>query len=206
MNPSDLSTVCNSKLGYSGPICLDCDLENGFYRRSDGYYGRCPKPWLAILTAIGYNVGFFLIEIFFVAKMQQKNKKIFENCMLNEEAVPALSSRGYLSVFLLYFQIFAVIRSLSSVVTDLIQTFGPEVNPSQTLLYSLDCVLKYLGVPVKNISYWKIALIGSSPFIKIALLSLFAVLKSRFSQEFSHGPFFTAVVLNIVIFEQPGVL
>ena len=192
--------------GYAGPLCLGCDLKNNYANGMGMSCAKCLTSWLAVLPMLGYNLGLFAFEIWYIWRMIKINTAIIFENRFKQEYLEKLARGAYLSIFLQYAQIFTIIKSLPSFAFQYVKNLLPVSNPSQTVFYSIDCTLLYLGVPYDMIYFQKIAIIGGLPFGKILFFALFGVLKKLLSKDFHFKSYLTVVLICITHIEQPGII
>lgn len=192
--------------GRAGPLCLGCDLQNKYTMGLGMSCAKCITSWLAIFPMLGYNFVLFAFEIWYIWRMKKINTAIIVENRFKQEYLEKLARGGYLSIFLQYAQILAIIKNLPSLALQYVKNLLPVSNPSQTIFYSTDCTLLYFGVQGEDIFFWKLVIIAGMPWVKLIFFSLYGGIYKLFSRKFRFMPFIVIVIIGIILIEQPGII
>ena len=196
--------VCSE--GYAGHLCQACDLQNGYTPGLGTSCSKCNDSWLALVPMIGFNLVLFCFEIWYIWRMRRINTALIIENRFKQEYVEKLARGGYLSIFLQYAQIIAIIRTLPSFAMEFVQSLIPISNPSQAIVFSTDCTLRYFGIPVEDIYYWKMAVVGGLPFLKVAIFAAFGGILKLLRPNFHFVSYIAIVCIGITLIEQPGII
>mgnify|MGYP000906212855 FL=1 len=197
------SSICAP--GYTGPFCLSCDLKNN-YASSGFECVKCPPLWEGLLTLGSIQLLIFILEIGYIWYFRKINKSLIINNKYNKKFVDRVARGGYMTIILDYLQIITILKNYPLIMTGFITGVSHIGSPSQTLLYSADCVFLQLGTPIEDLFYTKLVAIVSLPFIKLGLCVLFAIVKKFLYKNYRFDAYLVVAVQCLILIEQPSML
>ena len=191
--------------GYKGPFCLACELENGYASSGTGC-AKCPPFWQGMLILCSLQLLIFAIEIAYIWYFRKINKSMIVGNKFSKKSVDRVSRGGYMTIMMDYLQIITILKGYPLVVSGFLAALSHIGNPSQTLLYSSDCVFLQVGFSPENVFYAKLVSIVLLPFVKLFLCMIFGFVKKFAYTHFRFNDYIIVAIQCLVLVEQPSML
>lgn len=207
--------ICSQ--GYIGARCEACDLMGKYW---GSYYARganksctnCEDMTLNYIILVVLAIVNFLSMSFSIIGTLKNIKQ-----MLQVKVIGALSrysmlrmlydeSSIYIKIYLAYFQILQVLSTMELAYPTWINSFSSVVgNPTESSLYSTDCLIRYFGNMIPYI-YIKLVIALLVPFIYLIIFSLgYLLFISRVKIHRKYSMLYTASLFTLIYF-QPAII
>ena len=211
--PCNNTKVCNQELygdgicalGYKGPYCLACDLEKG-YAASNGDCGKCPSLLQGLTILISIQLAIFIIEIGYIWYFRRINKFLIVDNKYSKKSVARVSRGGYMTIMMYYLQILTILKGYPLLVSGFLTGLAHIFSPSETILFSSDCVFMQLGFSIDNLFYSKLVILGFLPFVKWFLIISFGFAKKFIYSSYRYKTFAVVATQCMILIEQPSML
>lgn len=195
--------------GYTGPLCLQCDLSANYARASGGKCGVCPTSAASNLSALfGFTVLTATYTLVFLIITINSNRVFYRK--LNETGQRSVRMGPFLTAMTTYIQILTIIFSLDNEISEQIGLADFIGNPYQLIYFSSDCALISTGLQIFNAFQWKVAISMLSPFGYWAFSSVIILILRRLKVNVFKGMKAKQIILvafvGIFMLQQPSVI
>ena len=197
------SNICAA--GYTGPFCLACDLQNN-YAQAGNECSQCLPLWKGILILGSIQFLIFILEIGYIWYFRKINKSLIKDNKYNKKFVDRVARGGYMTIMLDYLQMITILKSYPLLLSGFIAGLSHIGSPSQTLLYSADCVFMQLGVSIENLFYAKLVAIIILPVLKFMLCIIFGLAKKFIYTHYRFDVYLIVAAQCLILIEQPSML
>ena len=198
---------------YSGPACLQCNLENGYFMSANsGTCVLCSKKATLLAVAGLLLAGSIIFQIVMSIITYRENKRIHVQYQ-EHHRLNTIQPGQFLVIFSAYAQITSVVANLDqNTVSYLLKVTDTVGNPYTQVMFSLQCLyLLYIPDPFRALRF-KVLVYVFSPMVKVLLVIIFECFRNLIWKD-SEGQRLKnslvrvgAVAVVLILLEQPGII
>ena len=198
---------------FSGPVCLQCNLENGYFMSSNsGTCVECSKKSTLIAMASLLLIASIIYQIVMSIVTYRENKKIHVQYQMHHR-LNMIQPGQFLVILTTYTQIINVLANLDeNTLSNLLKVTNIVGNPYTQVMFSLQCLyLLYIPDPFRALRF-RVLVYVFSPMVKILLVIIFECFRNLIWKD-SEGQRLKkslvrvgAVAVVLILLEQPGII
>ena len=197
---------------YKGPVCLQCNMDEGVLTAEDGKCSKCySKPALIAVGTI-IIVGSVLYQLGMVVATFNEGKKLHNR--YKKVNMSDAKTNEFMMIFTTFTQITSLFSSYSvGVLDDVSGVFGTIANASTQLLVTLKCLVFIVEPDPLTSMKIQMLFVVFSPIAKILIVALFELLMNLFrkavpgeDKKMKSIVRIGTVAVVLIVLEQPSII
>jgi len=192
--------------GYDGVKCEACAVEQGYVETGLLQCKKCSNVAMSFAVTLLSTIGFSLVKLYCINRLFKANQGLCS--MVDSEVIRKenLESTYFVRLLLIYTQILSLIYLFHMEVRELVGSYTQLGNPTEFILYKLECSMKFLHIAPENYIYASVIYLFLSPVIQFFSVVIIAKLFLKKLFEHSTKHFLQLCIIYIILSEQPGIV
>ena len=199
------NSICNT--GFIGPLCHQCDLENGYIRQGTDTVlacNQCSATWIVYLLNFLFFIGKFAYQIYFISNAITTNRQYLK--AIKENLPLPVVTGPYVRIITTYIQVILIVSSFNAGFLKFLGVDTVFGGDTITELGFHDCLFVVLGFKAENQLKAKILFSLIFLFAKMIIVCLVYLVKWNFALVQKRRARLIVVGLSFFILEQPDIV